>query len=151
MTERQISQDSGYSRGVVHRKLVQGRAAEEIIHAGIERQRQIAGTAAKGSNGKRGSQTLADRETYALAQARKESALASLRELELARERGSLLKRDEVASAWGSLISSAQSRLLVIPDEICDLLALEYNPIRCREMVLAKITDALSALSEYRP
>jgi hypothetical protein len=89
-------------------------------------------------------------EQFVDAQRRKESALADLRELELAEKRGELLNASEVSTAIHELISAAKSKLLLLGDELGDRLAAESDPIRCREMVNAEVRSALTALSKYK-
>jgi hypothetical protein len=62
---------------------------------------------------------------------------------------GALLKRDEVRAAVSSMISAAKSKFLTVGDELCDRLAATSDPIACREMVDARIHQALSELAEY--
>jgi hypothetical protein len=156
MTERQIAQESGYSRGVVHRKLAQGRTAREIIEAGKERQKRQTDTiarteAAKGSSRKRESQDPTRGESYASAQARKESALADLREMEAARERGELLPRDEVAQAWGEMISSARSTLLQLGAKLAPRITAGMSLAEREFAIDAEVRTCLTALSTYSP
>lgn len=156
MTERQIAHESGYSRGVVHRKLTQGRTAEEIIRAGKERQRRQAGAVAraedaKESNGKHGRHDPTRGESYASAQARKEAALATLRELELARERGELLPRDEVIQAWSDMISSARSMLLQLGAKLAPRITSGMSFAEREAAIDAGVRECLTALSTYSP
>lgn len=62
---------------------------------------------------------------------------------------GALLKRTDVRQAVTGMISASKSRLLTMPDELCDRLAAESDAIRCREMVATKVFEALSVLSEW--
>lgn len=59
-----------------------------------------------------------------------------------------LIDSDEVAAAWSGMITRAKNMLLAIPDELGDILASEYNPIRCRELLRGKIEKALVNLAE---
>ena len=60
-----------------------------------------------------------------------------------------LLKSDEIRSAVCGMIAASKSRLITMPDELCDRLAAESDAIRCREMVAAKVHEALEQLSEW--
>jgi hypothetical protein len=62
---------------------------------------------------------------------------------------GTLLKRDEVRGAVSGMIAAAKSRLITLPDELCDRVAAESDSVRCREMMAAKVHEALSQLAEY--
>ena len=81
------------------------------------------------------------------AQMRKETALAELRELELAEKRGLLLVRADVIRTWDEHITQAKNKLLAIGDEISDKLAAESNPLKCRELVNGRIREALAELA----
>jgi phage terminase Nu1 subunit (DNA packaging protein) len=120
MTERQIAKESGYSPGIVHRKLAQGQTAAEIIRAGKLRPSRLAAAAALA--GEAGGSKRAG-ETYAEAQARKETALASLRELQLAERRGALIQRETVESEWTSVCTTIRDAMLGLPTKLCSRLA----------------------------
>jgi phage terminase Nu1 subunit (DNA packaging protein) len=55
---------------------------------------------------------------FQAARARKEEALAQLRELELAKQRGELLDRQLVCSEWQRLVGIARSHLISIPARV---------------------------------
>lgn len=62
---------------------------------------------------------------------------------------GSLLKREEVRPAVSSMIAAAKNRLITIADELCDKLAASSDPVRCKELVDDRISQALKELAEY--
>jgi hypothetical protein len=86
--------------------------------------------------------------TYAEAQRRKEIELYRRQKLANDEAEAKLLDADEVTTAWHEMISTAKSRMMLIPDELGDRLASESNPIRCREMIREKVFHALEALAE---
>lgn len=66
----------------------------------------------------RGAPAPVEAESLASSKARKEAALADLRELELARERGELVPVKDVRRAWVDHITAARSRLLALPTRL---------------------------------
>lgn len=136
-TVRQMAKEAGVSPNLVSRKRAQGKSDEQILaEAEARRLRSV--------------QSPPRDETFAEAQRRKESALADLRELELAEKRRELLNASEISTAVHELIATAKSRLLLIGDELGDRLAAESNPVRCRELVTDEVRRALSELSQYQ-
>ena len=89
-------------------------------------------------------------ESFFEAQRRKEVALASLRELELAMEKGELVKVAEVNAFVSSMILRARDILSRIAPELCDRLAKETDPSRIRELIDAEVLRALTQLSAFR-
>lgn len=57
-------------------------------------------------------------ESLADARRRKESALADLREVELAAKRGELVERARVIGGWSDMICAAKTSLLTIPSRL---------------------------------
>jgi hypothetical protein len=143
-----LAEQAGVSPALVSRKLKQGRTREQILTEAAERRERMGIVLTPGVN-KPARRKLPD-EQFVDAQRRKESALADLRELELAEKRGELLNASEVSTAIHELISTAKSKLLLLGDELGDRLAAESDPIRCREMVNAEVRSALTALSKYK-
>lgn len=132
LPQQELAAKAGQSQQLVSRKRRQGKDDATII-----------AEAGKGPAVARKQRT----ESYADAQARKETALANLRELEEAEKRSELLDRKETEAAWSSMISEAKASMLNIGDELGDVLAAEMNPIRCRELVNDKVREALTALA----
>ena len=89
-------------------------------------------------------------ESFLEAQARKESATADLRELELAKRRGELVEVAEVKSFLGGMITAARNRLLGIGSKLGPDLAQEPDAINCQAMIDLEIREALDELKEYR-
>jgi hypothetical protein len=124
VTERQIAKESGYSPGIVHRKLAQGQTASAVIRAGKLRQSRLAAAAALAgeARGEAGGSKRAG-ETYAAAQARKESALASLRQLELLRKRDVLIPKEAAETEIASICTAIRDAMLGLPTKLCSRLA----------------------------
>jgi hypothetical protein len=81
-------------------------------------------------------------ERFSDAKARKESALASLRELELSVRQGKLLDVAEVRETWSRHIAAAKNRLLMLESKV---------PAECMAAVKKEVRAALVELSEYNP
>ncbi|MEN6532184.1 MAG: hypothetical protein ABFD89_00880 [Bryobacteraceae bacterium] len=62
---------------------------------------------------------------------------------------GKLLDAEKVRDTVSEMISSARAKLLVIGDELADKLAATSDPVRCRELVDGRISQALDDLAEY--
>jgi phage terminase Nu1 subunit (DNA packaging protein) len=77
------------------------------------------------------------------ARRRKELALAELREIELAKEKGSLIPARDVELRWAGIIMSARTRLLELPTRmkqaVPDLTSKDVETIR--EIVREALTD----------
>jgi hypothetical protein len=97
-------------------------------------------------------QSLSDspaRGSLAAADLLKRQAEAKLRVLEVRRLEKKLLDRDEVEDAVSAMISAARTKALVIADELADRIAAETNVAACHEMIMERVCNFLSALSEY--
>jgi hypothetical protein len=153
---RELARRVGVSGHLVSRKRRQGKSDEQItreaqLRANLLRIQGKSGKAvsiAPTSDWKRRTQE-EDVEDFASAQARKEVALANLRELEEAEKRRNLLPADEVRDAVNGMVIGARAKLLVIGDELADKLASTSNAIKCREMVDERVAQALAELTEY--
>lgn len=62
---------------------------------------------------------------------------------------GKLLDAEKVRDAVSGMIAGARAKLLVIGDELADKLAGTSDPVRCRELVDDRISQALDDLAEY--
>ena len=136
LTERELAAKVGISPALVNRKRQQGKSDE-----------QIAEEAAKKAPTKPVARSVPD-ETYAEAQARKETALADLRELEREEKRGNLISASDVKTAWAAHIAAVKNKLMQMPDELSDKLAAEASPVKCRQLVLEKVRGALTELTD---
>jgi hypothetical protein len=108
---RQLAKVMGYSVGEVQRRRSRGESDSQIMMA--------AKVHDEGKKAKRGA-TRACQESFADAQARKESAMADLREMEAAQKRGELLNADEVREAVSGMVLAARAKFLVIGDVLAD-------------------------------
>ncbi len=135
-TEREIAKRAGCAPSLVNRKRQQGKSDTDIIAAAKARR--------KGKTRKK-------TESFADAQARKERALADLRETEVRQKQGQLLDLEEVRRAWCGHLIRARDILLAIAPEIRDRIAPMTDPIACGEMIDGEIRRALEELSRYQP
>lgn len=81
------------------------------------------------------------------AKARKMAADAELAELELERERGEVVRIEEVAKAIGEEYAATRAKLLAIPSKLAPRVALETDEGACRELIAREITEALNELA----
>lgn len=87
-------------------------------------------------------------ESIAEAQARKERAAASLKELELAKQRGELIEVEVVMAQWTQLLSMARVRLTTMPTACADRLAAITDPVEARAYLAKEIADRLGHLTD---
>jgi hypothetical protein len=71
--------------------------------------------------------------------------------LELQVRKRELVKAADVKAFFGSTLVNARAKLLPIGSELRDKLARTKDPVKCQELVDARIHEALTALAEYRP
>src|ERR1035441_9891254 len=136
---RQLAKSTGYSVGEVQRRRTRGESDVSIKRAAKSRDAQRDGKASTSQG-----------ETYPEAQARKESALADLREMEAAERRGDLLDAEETHQAWAAMVMAFRAKALVIGEELADRLAVAAgDPVKCRELIDDKVYQALTELSQY--
>jgi len=109
---------------------------------GVPEEQIIAGARARGSARK----AITDEE-YIQAVRRKALADAEKIERENKERSSELINGAEHHQAVCEMITTAKSRLLMIADELCDRLATESNPVKCREMLREKIRQSLSELA----
>lgn len=88
-------------------------------------------------------------ETFHSARARKESALASLRELELRVKAGSLVDVEAMKKRNFELGAAVKDKLFNIPDRISGLLVVETDHLRIKEILTKEITVALEGLNAH--
>ena len=86
--------------------------------------------------------------TFAEAQRLKEIELYRRQKIANDESEGKLVDGAGVELAWMEIVAKVKSKLLQLPDEMCDHLATESDPIRCREMLRNKIEQCLAALSK---
>lgn len=85
-------------------------------------------------------------EPFVFSQARKEAALADLRELEYREKRGTLIDVNEAAKAWASVAQIVRENVMGIPDRIAQELAALTDAKQVRERLLAELRLVLTNL-----
>lgn len=80
------------------------------------------------------------------ARIRKISADAALAELQLERERGEVVRIEEVAQTVGEEYAAVRAKLLAIPTKLAPRIAIEADEHTCRELLSREITEALNEL-----
>lgn len=133
MTERDLAGQAGIAPSLVNRKRRQGKSDEQIREEAARR--KMTAKPAKKS------------ETYAQAQARKEQALADLRELELAEKEFRLIDRAGVESQAFATARTVRDSMLAIPDRISSLLAAENSAPKVHEALTQEIRKALAVVA----
>jgi hypothetical protein len=134
MTTKELQQKTGYSHVTINKWLKQGRTEDEILN--------LPKQAARVNRPKTNS------EPFLEAQARKERALADLRELELSVKRGELIEADQVNQWIAGMILRSRDVLLRIAPELKDKLAQESDAITIELMIDAEVRRALDQLSK---
>ena len=89
------------------------------------------------------------RGSIAHAQLLKTQAQAAIEGLKARVMDGKLLDAEEVRAAVAGMVIDFRSKALVIGDSLADKLAATSDPIACREMVDARVYEALESLVEY--
>jgi phage terminase Nu1 subunit (DNA packaging protein) len=103
------------------------------------------------ARGKRGKErTDRSGEDLTEARTRKESALASLHELELRLRENELAEVSDIAEVWNSIVSATQNRFLGMPSKTARLVV-GRDVQECQEIIDREIRSALSSLTEYQP
>lgn len=92
-----------------------------------------------------------DQDKYNKARAYRESVRAKADEIALKERMRELIPANEVCSFVSGMIAAAKNRLMTIPDELCDRLATETDPVVCRQMLIKKLRATLERLSEWKP
>jgi len=88
-------------------------------------------------------------EDFFASRARKERALADLRQMEAAQKRGDLLPTADVEAAWSEMVISARAILLGLPARLAQKMALETDRVNVEEILRDEIYRALSELSTH--
>jgi hypothetical protein len=71
-----------------------------------------------------------------------------LLELELLRETGALVSREEVREIAARRYRAARDQILTVPDRVADILAAERDPARVHALLTNELEQALHGLSE---
>jgi hypothetical protein len=85
---------------------------------------------------------------FAIARGVKEGYLAGLAKLQYEKQMGNLLPREDIRAAVERTLTQFKAKLLPIGDRLSAELAIESDPIRCREIVDSPIRDALTDLAK---
>lgn len=88
------------------------------------------------------------KESFYEARARKEAALASLRELELRIKQGEYLHAETAERFWSETISRCRSRLLAIPMRLAPIIVHCSTPAEAQAKIETVIHEALTELSQ---
>lgn len=104
------------------------------------------GGARPGAGRPRGSASDAHRR-YGEARARKETALAELREMQAAKTRGELIPADIVLDRWSQIAATVRQRLLAIPTKVAGLAA-HRSAGEVESIVKTEIYAVLTEFSE---
>ena len=81
------------------------------------------------------------------ARARKETALADLRELELATKRKELVAASEVDAEWRSLLGAVRSGMLAVPSRVAPELVTLTDERQIEDAIQAAIHEAMEAIA----
>lgn len=95
-----------------------------------------------------GKQSAGSSHDFMASRARREGALAEMAELELRRRVGSLMPTADVERIVAGMITTARSRLLMLPDKLAPRVAVMSNVIECRQAIQDAVHEALLDLSE---
>lgn len=126
---RDLSRETGYSPGIVHRKLTQGKSPDEI-RADAAAYREKQGLKPLEPGEPRLERAPVDRpkrvkrdESFYDAQKRKESAVADIREMEAQQKAGELVDVTVVEAQWTEIATAIRDSLLGLPLKISGKLA----------------------------
>lgn len=92
-----------------------------------------------------GAELLADGK-QAAARQRKLEAEAALKEHELVIEQRKVASVQEIEERWGTMVTTAKSKLLAMPTKLGPLVAVEDDPAKCQELIRAAVYQALKEL-----
>lgn len=85
---------------------------------------------------------------YREAARRERIAKARLAELELAEAAGQLVRTDHVERVLFGAARQTMEALLAIPDRLCDALAVESDPFRCKALLDAEMRAVVKQMQE---
>lgn len=123
---RALARETGYSPGIISRKLSQGKTADEIrADAAAWREKQAYKAAESGDvePEQAPAKRVRREESFYDAQKRKESAVADIRELEAKQKAGELVEVVVVEAQWTEIATSIRDSLLGLPLKISGKLA----------------------------
>lgn len=84
------------------------------------------------------------------ARAMKEVAVARQKQLDLKKRQGELVEVAAVEKEWGDIISSARTRLLLLPDKIAPKIAATKDVLECKAIIDHEIREIMRALTEQK-
>lgn len=145
MTQAALAVELGVSRQMVSRYVQAGMPVgkDKRIDARAARRWIKANLAGKSGDG--------GAETFSGARARKEAALASLRELELQHKRGEVISTLDVALDVAEMLRALRDGMLSLPDRLGPRLAAEDDAATCVGLLRDEIRLLLTKLStEFR-
>ncbi len=82
------------------------------------------------------------------ARMRKTVAEAQLSELQLEKERGSVLDVEQIEKLWSGIVSATRQRILSIPAKLAPIVAVEEKPATCKAIIEEQIIEALHEITE---
>ena len=85
---------------------------------------------------------------YREAARRERIAKARLAELELAEAAGQLVRTDQVERVLFGLARQTMDALLALPDRLCDALAVEKDPFKCKALLDAEMRAVVKQMTE---
>ena len=140
---RDLARRAGVEPSTVTKKLNQGKTPEQILaEAATYRLRQAERLAAVSKQ----QRTPEEIETFSDAQRRKESALADLRELELAEKRRDLVPAAEMKEAWVSICVKVKSAILGMPDKLAPSIVGLPDPMTAKSILIRECETILHTL-----
>ncbi len=138
----ELAKRAGVSKSLVSRKLAAGKTPDQIIAEALESRsrraaRDEAFAAGVASSDQAGEPVAIEK--FAEAQRRKETALANLRELELAERRGELVEAVQVETEWVTVCAQIRDAVLSVPEKV----AAELAALNDERAVSKILTEAL--------
>jgi hypothetical protein len=85
---------------------------------------------------------------YAAARARKEEALASLAEIELAKQRNELIPADAVQEHWTGMIATMRQIMLALPSRLAAVVPGCETQQEAEREAMTLVREALTAISK---
>lgn len=152
MTQAAAAKHFGVSRPLITRKKQQGKLVMKGALVDV-----LKSVGAFGGNGKpvssgNGSvntdEAEGETESYASAQARKEVALANLRELEHRQKLGELVDVADMERAWATAGQTMRDGLLSLPELIAPQVAAVTDPRQVRDILRAEIRKVIENIPE---
>jgi hypothetical protein len=141
-----IARAAGCSRQLAARLLARGMTKAEIIER-MERRREAEAARSAVNGHAAGFGTVAP---FAESQARKERALAQLREIEVAVRIGELVPAGQIGPFLDRCLSVSRDELLRIPGELADRLAQEVSPAVIRDLLADRLKSALRHIHDAK-